>query len=253
MKIEVNGLQYSYNSKPVLQDVSLQLEAGNILGIVGPNGSGKSTLIKCLDCILKPQKGSILIDGEEINGMKMNELAKKMGYVPQGESSKFPVTVFDAILMGRKPYLNWKPSPKDLKRVSDIISLLHLEDISMREIGATSGGERQKVIIARALAQEPDIILFDEPTSSLDLRHQLEVLNIIKEQAQSGITSIVAIHDLNMASRYCDKFIMLKEGVIYAAGGPEILHTENIEPVYRVKVSVLNNQGKMVIVPVCPA
>ena len=253
MKIEVNGLQYSYNSKPVLQDVSLQLEAGSILGIVGPNGSGKSTLIKCLDCILKPQKGSILIDGEEINGMKMNELAKKMGYVPQGESSKFPVTVFDAILMGRKPYLNWKPSPKDLKRVSDIISLLHLEDISMREIGATSGGERQKVIIARALAQEPDIILFDEPTSSLDLRHQLEVLNIIKEQAQSGITSIVAIHDLNMASRYCDKFIMLKEGVIYAAGGPEILHTENIEPVYRVKVSVLNNQGKMVIVPVCPA
>jgi len=252
VRIKVNGIQYSYNSKPVLQDVSLQIEAGDILGVVGPNGSGKSTLIKCLDRILKPQAGSILIDGEDIKSLNMNDLAKKVGYVPQSEGSKFPITVFDVILMGRKPHLNWKASDKDLEIVANIISLLDIEEIAMREVGAISGGQRQKVIIARALAQEPDIILLDEPTSNLDLRHQLEVLNLVKEQTENGITAIVSIHDLNLASRYCDKFAMLKEGVIYAAGGPEVLHPENIEPVYKVKVSTINNLGKMVIIPECP-
>jgi iron complex transport system ATP-binding protein len=252
VKIEVHGVHYRYDSKPVLQDVSLQLGCGDILGIVGPNGSGKSTMIKCMDRILRPQKGSVFIDGEEINGMDRNDLAKKMGYVPQRESSKFSITVFDAILMGRRPYLNWRPSEHDLKKVSEIISQLDLDEFAMREIGAISGGQRQKVLIARALAQEPDVILLDEPTSNLDLRHQLEVLNLIKEQAENGITSVVAIHDLNLAARYCDKFVMLKEGVIYAAGGAEVLHPKNIEPVYQVKVSAINNSGKMVIVPEYP-
>lgn len=252
MKIEVNGVNFSYNSCAILQDIELQLESGDILGIVGPNGSGKSTLIKCLDRILKPQKGSIFLDGEELASMKVNDLAKKMGYVPQGESSLFPVTVFDLVLMGRKPYLNWKPSSQDLEKVSEIISLLNIEDLAMREIGSISGGERQKVMIARALAQEPDIILFDEPTSSLDLRHQLEVLNLIRDQANNGISSIVAIHDLNMAARYCDKFVMLKKGMIYASGGPEVLIPENIEAVYRVRVNAIKNSGEVVIVPQMP-
>lgn len=252
MKIDINGLQFSYNGKPVLQDVYLQLEAGEFLGIVGPNGSGKSTLLKCMDRILKPQMGSILLDGDNLQDIKMNDLAKRVGYVPQWESSKFPITVFDLILMGRKPHLNWKPAREDLEIVSGIIKLLQLEDIAMREIGAISGGQRQKVIIARALAQQPEIILLDEPTNNLDLRHQLEVLNLLKAQVESGITAVVAIHDLNLAIRYCDKFIMLKEGVIYAAGGPEIILPENIEPVYQVKVSAINNHGKMVIVPECP-
>ena len=252
MKIEVSGVCYSYNSHPVLQDVNLQLEKGDIMGIVGPNGSGKSTLIKCLDRILKPQEGSIFLDSQELAGMKVNDIAQKMGYVPQGENCKFPVTVFDTVLMGRKPYLNWTPSSQDLEKVSEIIKVLNLEELAMREIGAISGGERQKVIIARALAQEPDIILFDEPTSSLDLRHQLEVLNLISEQSLNEITSIVAIHDLNMAARYCDKFVMLKEGMIYAAGGPEVLTSENIEAVYRVRVNAIENSGEMVIVPQMP-
>lgn len=253
MKIKVNGVHYSYNSKLVLQDVSLQLRPGDILGVIGPNGSGKSTLIKCMDRILKPQLGSILIDDIEINGMKLIELAKKIAYVPQREDNKFPVTVFDAVLMGRKPYLNWKPSEGDLKKVSSIISLLGLEDISMREIGAISGGQRQKVMIARALAQEPEVLLLDEPTSNLDLKHQLEVLNLISEQGEKGITAIVAIHDLNLAARYCNKMVMLKEGVIFAAGGPEIICPENIEPVYQVKISVINSLGKIIVIPECPA
>ena len=252
MKIKVDGLYFRYDSKPGLRDVSLELRHGDILGIVGPNGSGKSTLIKCLDRILRPQAGSILIDGEEINRMDRDELAKKLGYVPQGENSKFPITVFDAILMGRRPYLNWRPSAHDLEKVSDVICQLGLEEIAMREIGAISGGQRQKVLIARALAQEAEVILYDEPTSNLDLRHQLEVLNMIKEQAENGITAVVAIHDLNLAARYCDKFVMLNKGGIYAAGRLEVLHPENIEPVYKVKVSAINNSGNMVIVPEYP-
>ncbi len=252
MKIEVNGVHYRYNSKPVLQNVSLQLGPGEILGIVGPNGSGKSTLLKCIDRILRPQKGSVFIDGQATSEMSRNDLAKKLGYVPQRESSKFSITVFDAILMGRRPHLNWRPSEHDLEKVSEIIGQLDLGEFALREIGAISGGERQKVLIARALAQEPDVILLDEPTSNLDLRHQLEVLNLIKEQAEKGITSIVAIHDLNLAARYCDKFVMLKKGIVYAAGGAEILHPENIESVYQVKVSAISDSGRVVIVPEHP-
>ncbi len=249
MIIKINDLSFSYNSHPVLQDIQLEVGKGEVLGVIGPNGSGKSTLLKCIDRILKPKSGSILLDGKEINRFSMREMARFIGYVPQREESRFPVTVFDAILMGRKPFLNWKPSSSDLEKVSQIVESLKLESIAMREIGSISGGERQKVLIARAIAQEPQVLLLDEPTSYLDLRHQLEVMDLVKHLAGEGTSSVVAIHDLNLASRYCSSLVLLQEGKVFAAGGKEVLAPENIEPVYRVKIQTCCEGKHTLIIP----
>jgi iron complex transport system ATP-binding protein len=249
VRIKIDGLSFSYNGYPVLQDVALELGEGEVLGIIGPNGSGKSTLLKCIDRILQPKGRSIFLDGKEINQFSRVELARLIGYVAQREENRFPVTVFDTILMGRKPFLNWKPSASDLDKVAQIIKMLHLEPIAMREINTISGGERQKVMIARAIAQEPQVLILDEPTSYLDLRHQLEVMNLVEDLAKCGTSSIVAIHDLNLASRYCQKLILLEEGKVFAAGGQEVLDPENIEPVYKVKISCCTSSGNTVIIP----
>jgi iron complex transport system ATP-binding protein len=252
VKITINKLCFSYNSLRVLNDVNFEVNDGQILGVIGPNGSGKSTLLKCMDRILKPVQSSIYIDCKELNSLTMNELAKLIGYVPQRENSRFPITVFDAILLGRKPFLSWKPSLHDMEKVAEIIEMLKLEDIAMRDIEEISGGQRQKVMIARALAQEPDLLLLDEPTSNLDMRHQLEVLNLVKEFAGNGTSSVVSVHDLNLAARYCDRFVLLHEGNVFAAGGQEVLSPENIELVYKVRVYSSIQSGRRVIFPECP-
>ncbi|MEW5919620.1 MAG: ABC transporter ATP-binding protein [Bacillota bacterium] len=252
MIFEIKGISFSYNSKPVLQELSLTLNAGEILGLIGPNGSGKSTLLKCMDNILKPCAGCILVDGKMLNEMKRETIAKKIGFVPQREGSRFPSTVFDAVLIGRKPHITWKPAEKDLKITTEIIKKLNISDIAMRDLDAISGGQRQKVFIARALVQEPEILLLDEPTNNLDMRHQLEVLDIVKKQTQTGVSAVIAIHDLNLAGRYCDKLVMLYNGCIFAAGGPEILHPDNIKPVYGVQASVLTHRGKQYVIPEYP-
>ncbi len=249
MRIKIDGLTFSYNGCPVLKDVALELGEGEVLGIIGPNGSGKSTLLKCIDRILQPKSRCIFLDGKEINQFSRSELARLIGYVAQREENRFPVTVFDTILMGRKPFLNWKPSASDLDKVAQIIKMLHLEPIAMREINTISGGERQKVMIARAIAQEPQVLILDEPTSYLDLRHQLEVMNLVEDLAKSGTSSVVAIHDLNLASRYCQKLILLEEGKVVAAGGQEVLDPDIIEPVYKVKITCCTNSGNTVIIP----
>lgn len=249
MRLQVKEVKFNYNSTPALKNVSLGVESGEILGVIGSNGSGKSTLLRCIDRILKPRIGSILINGENINNLERREIARKIGYIPQIEKGSFPTTVFDTILLGRKPHISWRPTSNDLKVASNIIKMLGLQELALRDIEELSGGQRQKVIIARALAQEPGILLLDEPTSNLDLKHQLEVLSIVKEQVRNGISAIMAIHDLNLAARYCNKLLMLKGGEIFAAGGLEVLSSENIESVYGVKAAVKKYSGKVVVVP----
>lgn len=250
MKLEVKGVDFSYDTTPVLKDVSLALESGNLLAILGPNGSGKTTLLKCINRILKPQKGHILLDGKDLRDFGREEIARNLGYVSQRETQSFPSTVFDTVLMGRKPYINWRPGPKDLEVVSETLQVLNLEDLAMKEINRLSGGERQKVMVARALAQEPAVLLLDEPTRNLDLKHQLEVLDIVKKQVtERGISCLMAIHDLNLAARYSDKIVILHDGEIFATGGLEVLTPENIEPVYGVKVRVSEDGGNLLVIP----
>ena len=215
MKLEIRGVQFSYGSVPVLKDVGLKVGEGEVLSLTGPNGSGKTTLLKCINRILRPKKGTILLNGEDLRRVGLKELARSLGYVPQGFPSSFSLTVLETVLLGRKPHINWRLNEKDKRVVLDILRLMELDNLSMRMFNELSGGERQKVLIARALAQEPEVLLLDEPTSNLDLRHQLEVLELITNVVRErGLSAVMAIHDLNLASRFSDRIAMLKEGRI---------------------------------------
>lgn len=249
MKINIENLSFSFESKEVLQDLSLELNRGEFIGLVGCNGSGKSTLLRCIDNILTPQKGSIMLGGQDIKEFSQKNLAKNIGYVAQSESRNFPATVFDTVLMGRKPHQTWKPSEKDLEITAETISRMGLDELAMSDINRLSGGQKQKVFIGRALAQQPKAILLDEPTASLDIKHQLHVLNLLKSLSESGTMIVTALHDLNMAVKYADKIVMLKDGVIHSAGGREVLCKKNIEEVYGVKVDIHENEGEFVIIP----
>jgi iron complex transport system ATP-binding protein len=254
VKLKIKDVEFSYGSIPVLKDVCIELAESEMLGVVGPNGAGKSTLIRCIDRILAPQKGSILLDNRDIKEMHLMELAKKMGYIPQSTSQVFPATVFDTVLMGRRPHIGWRSSEKDTEKVLEMLQMLNIEEFAMRDINELSGGQQQKVFIARALTQEPDVLLLDEPTSNLDIRHQLEVMGIIKNIViEKQLSAIMAIHDLNLASRYSDRILMMNGGSIFAAGNPSsVLTPENIKDVYGVEAEVNNNNGRPYIVPIRP-
>lgn len=249
MKINIEELEFSYNGKPTLKNMNLKVKKGEFLSIVGPNGSGKTTFLKCMNKILNPKNGSIFIDEYDLNKLQREDIAKHIGYIPQAERGAFPTSVFDTVLMGRKPHMKWIPRSKDLEIVSDVIEMMDLTEFSMKNINELSGGQRQKVIIARALAQQPRVLLLDEPTSSLDLKHQLEVLDITREQADNDVTVIMSIHDLNLAARYSDKILMMKDGEVFHGGGIDILTPENIEPVYGVSVDVRHESDQMWILP----
>ena len=254
IKLKVRGVSFNYGSRPALKNITLSINEGEVVSLVGPNGSGKTTLIKCINKVLKPKQGTILIKGRDIKKIKLKGLSRLLGYVPQSAAHFFPSTVFDTVLLGRKPYVNWRISPRDKETVSQILSLMGLEGMALRQFNELSGGERQKALIARALAQEPQVLLFDEPTSNLDLRHQLEVLGIVKSAVKKKeIVAIMAMHDLNLASRFSDKIIFLCKGKIHDIGEPRrVLTRENIRRVYGVDVIISKNLGNPHIIPIAP-
>jgi iron complex transport system ATP-binding protein len=250
--LSIRELNFRYKNINALEGVGLKLNKGEILSIVGPNGAGKTTLLKCIARIVKPEKGTILIDGKDASQMKRLDLARCVGYVPQSSPSKFPITVFDAVLMGRRPYITWKPSKKDLEVVADLLMSLDLEDLALRDFDQLSGGEKQKVLLARAFAQDPDYLLFDEPTSNLDLRHQMEVMEMISDMVRErGVAAILAMHDLNLASRFSDRISMINAGKIFCTGEPlQVMTAENIRSVYGVEVTINLSDGHPYIVPI---
>lgn len=249
MVLSVNGLDFKYPSRSVLKDVTFSVEEGECLAILGTNGTGKSTLLKCLNRILKPQRGSVFIQDNNVEDLNRTELAKKIVYVAQ-ETRSGRATVFDTILLGRKPYIKWDVTQKDLDIVNDVMKMLDLQEYALRYTDELSGGELQKVLIGRALAQQPKVLMLDEPTSSLDLKNQLEVVNLIKEIVKKEkIAAIVTMHDLNLALRFADKFMLLKNGRVFSAGGIEIMSPENIQSVYSVPVEIQNFKANPVVIP----
>ena len=249
MILKVNDLEFSYPSRSVLKGIRFYTFKGDFLAVLGVNGAGKSTLLKCINRVLVPKGGSVLIEGESTNTLSRRELAKKIGYVAQNHEG-LRTTVFDAVLLGRKPYIHWEASDRDLEVVQDVLKLLDLNDYMLRYVDELSGGERQKVVIARALAQEPNLLLLDEPTSNLDLKNQLDVVCLIKQIVENqGLAAIVAMHDLNLAMRFANRFILLKDGEIFAAGDETIMTPENIESVYSVAVSIERFGDIPVVIP----
>jgi iron complex transport system ATP-binding protein len=251
LKLDINGVSFSYGSRLALREAHAAIGEGELVSLVGPNGSGKTTLLKCINQILKPRSGTVYVAGKNIRTIGLKEIARSVGYVPQSASYAFPTSVFDTVLLGRKPYVTWGVSQNDKEIVIDSLTMLGLQAMALRQFNELSGGERQKVLIARALAQRPQVLLLDEPTSNLDIKHQLEVLEMVRTVAsEKKIAVVMAIHDLNMASRFSDTIICLHQGKIHSIGTPaEVLTCEMIRVVYGVEAAVNGHSGRPHIVP----
>ena len=251
MRICVEHLAFNYTSEAILDDMTFNIGGGECVSILGPNGAGKTTLLKCIDGLLQYKRGTIKFGEDNLRKLSRGELSKRVGYVPQATDSLFPVKVFDMVLMGRSPHITWQSSNYDHAKVLTALEKLNIKNLAMKNFNEISGGQQQKVIIARALAQETDILLLDEPISSLDIRHQIEVMDIVRDLVtQLQITAVMVLHDLNIAGRYSDRIIIMHKGRIFAIGPPkEILTKETIAKVYGVEAHVENIAGKPCIVP----
>ena len=251
--MDINDLNFTYNKKKVLEGVTFDIRPGEILGILGMNGCGKTTLLKNLNKNLEPEAGTILLQGEDMEEMNKRSIAQKIAVVPQGNEIKFAFTVKDIVSMGRIPFLSTfsGESSEDVRIIDEAIKMAGLEEYRDRYINTMSGGERQRVIIARALAQTPEIILMDEPTLHLDINMQFEALDLIyKLSREKGLTVVIVSHDLPLVARYCDRIIMLKDKKIFAMGEPEeILTSENTREVFRVdgELSTDSKTGKRTV------
>ena len=249
MILYVEGIRFGYNGEVTLKDIEFELKRGRVCAILGENGAGKTTLLKCIDGVLKPRAGTVYVEKKNLAEMNKNEIAKYIGYVPQRYSEGM-LTVFDTILLGRKPYIRWDVSRRDIGIVEDTIQKMGLENISLKRIDEISGGELQKVIIARALVQQPKVLLLDEPTNNLDIRNQIEVMRIIKEiVAERDMSAVVALHDINLAMRYADDFLILKNGKILSCGGFDTITPENIKRAYGIEAEIVSYRDVPLVVP----
>ncbi|MDR1644409.1 MAG: ABC transporter ATP-binding protein [Tannerellaceae bacterium] len=247
--IDLRHIDFAYRSRPVLQDVSCHIRAGRFVALVGPNGAGKSTLLKCIGGILKPQRGTILINAAPAQTYTPNQLAQTIAYIPQ-EKGSLQTLVFDALLSGRKPYIRWQPAAADIREVARVLRQLRIEHLSMKYVSELSGGEQQTVMIARALVQKTPILLLDEPTANLDLPHQLEVMQLLLNLSTNGLTILMSIHDINLAIPFATHVMMLKEGRLLAYGSTSnILTPETIEQLYNIPVDILQKDNTRYIIP----
>ena len=243
--IDARDISFRYTDQWVILDLSFHADQGDFWGIIGPNGSGKTTLLKMLYGLFIPQRGTVLVDGEELRRMQRSDIAKKIAVVPQDHQIDFPFTSLEVVLMGRSPYLGRLQfeTRHDFEVAQRAMELTETLPFAKRPINELSGGEKQRVLIARAVAQEPEIMLFDEPTSNLDINHQVEFYELISRlNREKNLTILTVSHDINLASEYCQKIILLKEGRIFKMGNPrEVVIEGHISQVYGSRVLVDEN------------
>ncbi len=238
MSLNVQGVGWPVDAQRIIDDVLLSVERGCFVGLLGPNGSGKSTLLRCIYRSLKPDSGTITLDGEDLLAMPPRDAARRMAVVLQESPIQFDFTVQEMVLMGRTPHKNaFDPDTgDDWEIVADALAQVNLLDFSERSFATLSGGEKQRVLIARALAQQSQFLVLDEPTNHLDIRYQLEILDIVRELR---VTTLAALHDLNLAALYCDRLYVLSEGRVVASGAPEeVVTADLIHAVYGVRADV---------------
>lgn len=241
MDLTLNNISIELDKKKIIEDVSLAVENGKFVGIIGPNGSGKSTLLRTIYRIIEPTTGTILLGGQDLKKMKLAESAKKMGVVGQFNTINFDFTVFEMVMMGRTPHKSLLGSDKaeDYDIAVEAIRKVGMENYAYRSFSTLSGGEKQRIILARALAQEPQLLILDEPTNHLDIKYQLQILSIVKSL---GIGVLAALHDLSLAAMYCDKLYVLKDGKVITSGKPkEILTAKLIHHIYEIECDIKEN------------
>ena len=255
--ISVKNVSYAFGSRTVLQKISFSIEEGNFFVILGPNGSGKTTLMRTMAGILTPHSGQMEVLGRRISSYKRRELAQSVAFVPQGLPADFPFTVAESVLMGRAPYNRTLgiETEKDYQVSKKAMRFTEVEHLAGRKLGQLSGGEQQRVFIARAICQEPKILLLDEPTASLDLAHQVRILDLMERlKAEQSVTVVMVSHDINLAAMYGDQVLLLREGNIVRLGSPkEVLDFETLEETYGCKLLVdkspLGDLPRVTVVP----
>ncbi|OPX64380.1 MULTISPECIES: ABC transporter ATP-binding protein [unclassified Methanoregula] len=247
--LTVNELKFMYRNRNVLEKIGFSIEQGQVVAVLGPNGVGKTTLLKCLNRILRPREGAVMLDDENLLGLTTMEIARRVGYVPQRvETGR--LTAFDAVLLGRRPHIGWDVTPRDIAIVDAIFTKLGMESLRLSYIDEMSGGELQKVAIARALVQEPKVLLLDEPTSNLDLKNQVDILTTIRDIVRDHkIAAVMTMHDLNQALRFADTFIFIKNGSVYIHGSNDIVTPSVIEDVYGLPVMIGEFGGIRCVIP----
>jgi iron complex transport system ATP-binding protein len=255
--IAAQGLDAAYPTSDglVLHGLDLAVDEGEIVALVGPNGSGKSTLLRALGRILKPRGGTVLLEGRSLASLPTREVAQKLALLPQGPTLSNDLTVQELVWMGRSPHQGWLglPNAGDKEAVDWAARETSIVSLLQRNVSSLSGGERQRVWLAMALAQQPRLLLLDEPTTFLDLAHQLELLELVRYlNAEHGLTVVMVLHDLNQAARYADRVVVLQEGAVFAQGKPEdVLTPETLRDVFGIEGEIIAGPGgAMVIVPV---
>lgn len=246
--LAASGLRFRYPEapRPAVDEVDLTVPEGTLVGVIGPNGSGKSTLVKLLLGALEPDRGGIRVLGRDLPSWRRRELARRVGVVPQNESVTFPVSVREFVAMGRYPHLGpWRTErPGDRRAVARALERCDVDGLAGRTFSTLSGGERQLARVARALAQEPDLLVLDEPTVSLDVRHEMEIYELLRELVGEGTTVLLVTHNLNAASRYANRLLLLHEGRARAEGPPrDVLTRGTVEDVYRWPVRIVPHPG----------
>jgi len=229
--ISLSHVSFSYNNAPVLTDINLEVATGEMVALLGPNGSGKTTLIKVACGVLRAAQGEVFLNGARLAGLKRRQIAQWVAVVPQQFFTPFAFTLREVVLLGRTPFLKGYSDggPKDGQAVDQAIAQVGIEDLKERYFNELSGGERQKAVLAMALAQEPGLLLLDEPTAHLDINYQVEILELVRKlNREQGLTVIAAMHDLNMAALYFDRLVLLKGGRVFAEGRPDEVLTEEI-------------------------
>ncbi|QLH74411.1 MAG: ABC transporter ATP-binding protein [Methanomassiliicoccales archaeon] len=250
--VKVEDVSFGYAGKEILHGISFEARPGEFIGLIGPNGSGKTTLMRCINGLLRPQHGSIVMDGRRVDRMKIKEIARICANVPADCNEDFNLTVQELIFLGRYPHVDgmWWESKKDEGIVMEAIKEFKLEALVDRKLNELSSGEKERALLAKAVVQRPKVLLADEPSAHLDLRYKLEVMENLKALSKQGVTVITASHDMNLTSKFCDKVIMLGSGKVIAMGKPaDVITEDRIRDIYNVEVSVFRDGDEIYAIP----